>query len=171
MNRKEQLWTVLFNRLLEGESFDQLNVQDICDQAQIHRSTFYRHFQDKYALLEYGIESLWFSFFEDDTQSILLTPFTTAAAFMEGSVAKKLIIAQQHHSNFLMSLQELSFKAYLTSIQPYFSSEQRTFLPLFIIHTVNFIDDWNQNQLSPLSNSELDTLYLSLVKHLLPLQR
>jgi AcrR family transcriptional regulator len=34
-------------RLMDGRDYNEISVQDICDRAQIGRSTFYAHFQDK----------------------------------------------------------------------------------------------------------------------------
>lgn len=39
--------------LLETKSFDEITVVDICEKAMVHRATFYKHFQDKYAFMEY----------------------------------------------------------------------------------------------------------------------
>lgn len=38
--------------LLQKESFKDVTVQQLCDESLISRSTFYRHYADKYALLE-----------------------------------------------------------------------------------------------------------------------
>ncbi|WP_332238409.1 TetR/AcrR family transcriptional regulator [Sporolactobacillus sp. KGMB 08714] len=38
--------------LLRSESFKEVTVQQLCDESLIGRSTFYRHYSDKYALLE-----------------------------------------------------------------------------------------------------------------------
>ncbi len=38
-------------RLLERESFGKLSVSDICAEAMVNRMTFYKHYQDKYDLL------------------------------------------------------------------------------------------------------------------------
>ena len=43
-------------QLLSQKSFDSIRVNDICDLAMVHRTTFYSHFNDKYELLDYVIK-------------------------------------------------------------------------------------------------------------------
>lgn len=43
--------------LLEEKSLDELSVADICEKAMVHRTTFYKHFGDKYDLFEYLIRA------------------------------------------------------------------------------------------------------------------
>ncbi|NHN30831.1 TetR/AcrR family transcriptional regulator C-terminal domain-containing protein [Paenibacillus agricola] len=45
-----------FYTLLKTTYFSDITVQDICDQARIHRSTFYRYYNDKYVLLNIVVE-------------------------------------------------------------------------------------------------------------------
>jgi len=44
------------DELLENMSFEDVQVQDICDKAQVSRTTFYRHFRDKYDLVNWTYE-------------------------------------------------------------------------------------------------------------------
>ena len=41
--------------LLKTKNFDKIKVFEICDKAQIHKTTFYNHFEDKYELLNYTL--------------------------------------------------------------------------------------------------------------------
>lgn len=49
--KTEQALRDAFLDLTRHQSFDKLTIQDLCDQAQIRRSTFYRHYQDKFDFL------------------------------------------------------------------------------------------------------------------------
>lgn len=46
----EVLTAALFS-LLKRKSFDDLTVLEICEEADVHRATFYKHFVDKYDFL------------------------------------------------------------------------------------------------------------------------
>ncbi|MCP0886098.1 TetR/AcrR family transcriptional regulator [Ligilactobacillus sp. WILCCON 0076] len=45
-----------FQELLRHEPLEKITVEQICQQAGVHRSTFYRYFQDKYDLLRYAFD-------------------------------------------------------------------------------------------------------------------
>ena len=52
---KKLLSNALFS-LIKKKPFEKVTVCDICDEAMVHRATFYSHFADKYALLTYSID-------------------------------------------------------------------------------------------------------------------
>ncbi len=43
--------------LMAEKSFEELSVSEICDKAQVHRATFYKHFKDKNEFLNFCFES------------------------------------------------------------------------------------------------------------------
>ena len=45
-------------QLLKKYSFEKISVSDVCSEAMINRMTFYKHFDDKYDLLNHTMESL-----------------------------------------------------------------------------------------------------------------
>jgi AcrR family transcriptional regulator len=52
------LWEALMAELSE-RPFEQTTVKDICERAMVHRTTFYKHYEDKYALLEQGTRGMY----------------------------------------------------------------------------------------------------------------
>ena len=44
-------------KLLAEKSFEELSVSEICDTAQVHRATFYKHFDDKYEFLNFCFDN------------------------------------------------------------------------------------------------------------------
>lgn len=52
MNRTVRDFQNALETLLQTKPFDKLTVDQICSEALLHRSSFYRYFHDKYDLLE-----------------------------------------------------------------------------------------------------------------------
>ena len=53
--RTRQMLDQAFVELLAEKGFDAVSVQDVTARAGVNRATFYAHFQDKFALLDYSI--------------------------------------------------------------------------------------------------------------------
>ena len=53
MNAKKRCSTA-FAELMQGHSFDDISIDMILKEADVSRSTFYRHFRDKYDLLTWS---------------------------------------------------------------------------------------------------------------------
>lgn len=60
---RKYLCNALFD-LLQKNSFDKLSINDICNKAMVHRSTFYNHFTDKNDLLNYALDDIQEEMFE-----------------------------------------------------------------------------------------------------------
>lgn len=43
-------------QLLEVKPFEEIRLNEICEKAMVHKTTFYHHFEDKYDLLNYIIK-------------------------------------------------------------------------------------------------------------------
>lgn len=55
-----------FRTLLEKKRYDHITVQDVIDEADVGRSTFYSHFESKDLLLDAMCEDLFYHIFEND---------------------------------------------------------------------------------------------------------
>jgi AcrR family transcriptional regulator len=59
VKRTRSLILEAFEELLAEYNFESISVQEVADRAQINRATFYAHFQDKFALLDYSIAQMF----------------------------------------------------------------------------------------------------------------
>lgn len=59
VRRTRKLLQDAFMALLAEKSFHAISVQDIAERATLNRATFYAHFEDKYALMDYMIGDLF----------------------------------------------------------------------------------------------------------------
>jgi AcrR family transcriptional regulator len=59
VKRTRSLILQAFGDLLAEKGFESVSVQNVTDRAEINRATFYAHFPDKYALLDYFISQIF----------------------------------------------------------------------------------------------------------------
>jgi AcrR family transcriptional regulator len=55
---RKLLWDALMAEM-SARAFEEITVSDICERAMVHRTTFYKHYEDKYALLEQGMRQMY----------------------------------------------------------------------------------------------------------------
>jgi AcrR family transcriptional regulator len=55
---RKLLWEALMAEM-SARAFEEISVTDICERAMVHRTTFYKHYEDKYALLEQGMRQMY----------------------------------------------------------------------------------------------------------------
>jgi len=59
VKRTRNLILRAFEQLLAEKGFESISVQDVTDKAEINRATFYKHFVDKYALLNFSVHQMF----------------------------------------------------------------------------------------------------------------
>jgi AcrR family transcriptional regulator len=59
VKRTRKLLQDAFMELLAEKSFHAISVRDIAERAALNRATFYAHFEDKYALMDYLVADLF----------------------------------------------------------------------------------------------------------------
>lgn len=55
---RKLLWEALVSLLKEEARFESITIHQICSRAMVHRTTFYKHFEDKYDLLAFGYDNI-----------------------------------------------------------------------------------------------------------------
>ena len=137
--RTKKFLSLAFIELLEKDSMEKISVQDICDKAMVHRTTFYKHFNDKYDLFTYILERIREELFtESDLDNKFTTPQElymqlagTALDFIERNRTKLLNViknnSQQLASEIFYSTMEISLRTLLERTQ------KHTKLPLSVV--------------------------------------
>lgn len=65
VNKTKKILEDALGVLLEEKPFEEIRVIDICSKANMHRSTFYTYFNDKYELLKSKLDEYEAKFLED----------------------------------------------------------------------------------------------------------
>jgi AcrR family transcriptional regulator len=68
--RTQTLIRDTFLDLLKEKTFLEITINHICEKAMIHRSTFYRYYDDKYELFSDTINSIAITLFEQTNQGL-----------------------------------------------------------------------------------------------------
>ncbi len=59
-----------FLELLKMKSFNQITIQGLCEHAMVRRSTFYKHYNDKYDLLDQVLNQFFKSLHESHSSNL-----------------------------------------------------------------------------------------------------
>ncbi|MCU5746331.1 TetR/AcrR family transcriptional regulator [Staphylococcus sp. SQ8-PEA] len=104
------LW-VTFD-LLKSNYFDVLTVQQICEEAEINRSTFYRYFEDKYDLL-YHLSQLIGQQFEKRSKNTENNLDSFVSYFDENKKVFKHLITSERSIDVLNEIKRIHSKMML----------------------------------------------------------
>ncbi|MGW8956529.1 TetR/AcrR family transcriptional regulator C-terminal domain-containing protein [Paenibacillus sp. NPDC055715] len=98
------LWNALEELLLyPRKDFNSITVKDICEKAMVHRTTFYKHFVDKYDLLNLGFLQFQDELRKNSLEERIQKPFQT----IEKNSKRKMldmIVSNQKKDDTLMNL-------------------------------------------------------------------
>lgn len=99
------LWESLFELMTQAkQKYSSITINQICDRAMVHRTTFYKHFEDKDALLVYGFKP-----YKDEALTIPLLdritkPFQVMEQFLHHKELGKIIESQMDDKQFITCL-------------------------------------------------------------------
>lgn len=101
VRRTYKLLSQALMSLLLEKSFEEIFVTDICDRAMVHRTTFYKHFEDKYHLLDFCVKELVHTFEEDSDQ---LKSSDNMKEYYMGLIRKSLMYMMDNKKLFLTGI-------------------------------------------------------------------
>ncbi|MGX7024938.1 TetR family transcriptional regulator [Vagococcus hydrophili] len=171
-----RIWQSFFEMMVDEKyQFSQIRVKEICEVADIHRSTFYRHFEDKYQLLEFGLFVLWNDYFEIDERDKFYTPFKTSVDFYEKSEAQRLINRNYLDQSFIETVDAFFLKQMSASFGVILKEDSRNGLPndlltRHVASSIQMLEEWAFHQEEEITPDELDNYYKILILDTLALK-
>ena len=92
VKRTRKLLQEAFMALMAEKSFQSISVQDIAERADVNRATFYTHFVDKYALLDYTVSD-WF-------RQTLTSRVSVTSPFNQANLHLLVVAVLEHFAAF-----------------------------------------------------------------------
>lgn len=103
------LWDSLFELMTQSkQKYSSITINQICDLAMVHRTTFYKHFEDKDALLAFGFKCYGEMIAEIPLLDRLSKPFQVMEQFLHHEEIGKILEAQMSDEQFISRIHYLS---------------------------------------------------------------
>ncbi|MBW3492564.1 TetR/AcrR family transcriptional regulator [Bacillus sp. FDAARGOS_1420] len=103
------LWDSLFELMTQSkQKYSSITINQICDLAMVHRTTFYKHFEDKDALLAFGFKRYGEMITEIPLLDRLSKPFQVMEQFLHHEEIGKILEAQMSDEQFISRIHYLS---------------------------------------------------------------
>lgn len=111
VRRTYKLLVEALTELLAGKAYDKISVTDICEKAMVNRATFYKHFEDKNHLLQFGIKDIQEKLssasltpeHQNDPKQYYLKEFENSLHYLDGNEGLHALILASSESNPIMA--------------------------------------------------------------------
>lgn len=113
------LWKAL-EELLSEQLFSSITVNQICEKAMVHRTTFYKHFEDKFDLLILGRSQSEDESMKFTVEEQIQTPFQHVSKNPNIELYDKIMQTQindQIFSSYMKSLQKETLKQIMLELK------------------------------------------------------
>ncbi|MFC9707161.1 TetR/AcrR family transcriptional regulator [Paenibacillus sp. NPDC056933] len=102
VTRTHKLLTMALIDLLcqKGQLFSNITITEICDKAMVHRTTFYKHFEDKFALLSFTLTQILQDYLQIDVNERIKEPLQSISKILFGSVLETIVQNQKKDEVF-----------------------------------------------------------------------
>ncbi|WP_285398582.1 TetR/AcrR family transcriptional regulator [Lysinibacillus sp. fls2-241-R2A-57] len=96
------LWEALFELMTQSkQKYSSITINQICDRAMVHRTTFYQHFEDKNALLAFGLRQNQEEALTVPLLDRLTKPFQVIEQFLHHKEIGKILESQMDDEQFI----------------------------------------------------------------------
>jgi len=167
IRRTHKLLFDALKSLLTEKAFEEIHISDICNKAMVHRTTFYKHFEDKYHLLNFLLRQIMIDFEE---KSIVQAPSINSREYYINLIRllfehmqenKKLYsVGLLNNSSTIKLLKKLIIECIKSSLESNVANGVKLTVPIPIISefysaaAVNLARWWLEND-TPISIDEM----------------
>jgi AcrR family transcriptional regulator len=175
VQRTRQLLLDALSALILEKGYEAMTVQDVIDRANIGRSTFYVHFQDKEDLLLKGVETLWAALeqhlreavhVQENIWSVSLSMFEHAESQRQ---LYKALVGKRGGDVAIKHIQKQLYRLVYGHLQEALAQKNRNFPPEILAHHlvnsfVSLLTWWLDNDTN-YSAQQMNDFYRQLVQH------
>lgn len=159
-----------FLDLLNAKGYENITVQDIIDQADVGRSTFYAHYDSKETLLQELTQELFHHLFERKQQVSLEDYLAHLFLHFRTNQDRISSLLLSHNPYFLRTLRaELDHDLYPMIAQSYFqklTDIPKSYLQDFVANHFIATVTWWLGQREEIDEKELVRYFLHMINHL-----
>lgn len=124
------LWDSLFELMTQSkQKYSTITINQICDRAMVHRTTFYKHFEDKDALLTFGFKRYGKMIAEIPVSDRLSKPFQVMEQFLHHEELGKILETQMSDEQFINRTQYLSHETRKQEIEALYQLRKNHTMP------------------------------------------
>ncbi|MGF9938949.1 TetR/AcrR family transcriptional regulator [Bacillus anthracis] len=124
------LWDSLFELMTQSkQKYSTITINQICERAMVHRTTFYKHFEDKDTLLAFGFKRYSKMIAEIPVSDRLSKPFQVMEQFLHHEELGKILETQMSDEQFINRTQYLSHETRKQEIEALYQLRKNHTIP------------------------------------------
>ncbi|MCU4798064.1 MULTISPECIES: TetR/AcrR family transcriptional regulator [Bacillus] len=124
------LWDSLFELMTQSkQKYSTITINQICERAMVHRTTFYKHFEDKDTLLAFGFKRYSKMIAEIPVSDRLSKPFQVMEQFLHHEELGKILETQMSDEQFINRTQYLSHETRKQEIEALYQLRKNHTMP------------------------------------------
>ena len=156
--------------LLQTHCYSKITINQICNEANVHRTTFYKHFKDKNELLLHVFEASTQPYFKNDINQRMVQPFTCLEQTLNPTI-RDILKMQESDVNFYKMLVQFFTQTVHTDVKSHinalphdqrFPSEVFGYVQTAIISSLN---QWRIDSNTEFDASKMDHIYQTLMRY------